>query len=103
MTTKPATDLIEELRAVVNHVGVTDPRSAATLRGVRDHIESLEAALATARADALEEAARFVETHVYVTSNFEPQFSMRPTPLARHDWHHQTIAAAIRALKEKTP
>ena len=63
-------------------------------------IAELEAALATARREGMEEAAKLVETHVYTVSNFEPQFRLTPDNRAKDDMHHTTIAAAIRAALE---
>lgn len=56
-----------------------------------------ERLMAEARNDALEEAARLVETHAYVTIGGVG--SMEPNPLVTDDMHHATIAAAIRAMK----
>ena len=61
---------------------------------------ALEAATPAIRAAAMEEAAVLVETHTYTVSNREPAFSLQPSPRAKDDMHHRTIAAAIRAAKE---
>ena len=52
------------------------------------------------RAAAMEDAAVLVETHTYTVSNREPAFSLQPSPRAKDDMHHRTIAAAIRSAKE---
>jgi hypothetical protein len=59
----------------------------------------VEARIATARKDALEEAAQFVETHTYVTTNSALKHKLVPYARAKRGLHHTTIAAAIRALK----
>ena len=61
---------------------------------------ALEAVAPAIRAAAMEEAAVLVETHTYTVSNREPAFSLQPSPRAKDDMHHRTIAAAIRAAKE---
>ena len=58
-----------------------------------------EARVKEARRDALEEAARFVETHTYVTTNSALKHKLVPYARAKRGLHHTTIAAAIRALK----
>ena len=51
-------------------------------------------------APAYEEAARFVETHVYrtTTTSGEVVREMVPSALASGDLHHATIAAALRKM-----
>ena len=61
---------------------------------------ALEAVAPAIRAAAMEEAAVLVETHTYTVSNREPAFSLQPSPRAKDDMHHRTIAAAIRSAKE---
>jgi hypothetical protein len=61
--------------------------------------EAIGRMITQGRRDALEEAAKLVETHVYTVSNSEPQFRLTPSNHAKDDMHHTTIAAAIRALK----
>jgi hypothetical protein len=55
--------------------------------------------VAQARREALEEAAQFVETHTYVTTNSALKNKLVPYARAKRGLHHATIAAAIRALK----
>ena len=52
-----------------------------------------------ARRDALEEAAQFVETHTYVTTNSALKNKLVPYARAKRGLHHATVAAYIRALK----
>jgi hypothetical protein len=59
----------------------------------------VEARVKEARRDALEEAAQFVETHTYVTTNSALKHKLVPYARAKRGLHHATIAAAIRALK----
>jgi hypothetical protein len=57
-----------------------------------------DARVAQARRDVLEEAAQFVETHTYVTTNSALKHKLVPYARAKRGLHHATIAAAIRAL-----
>jgi hypothetical protein len=59
----------------------------------------VEARVKEARRDALEEAAQFVETHTYVTTNSALKHKLVPYARAKRGLRHVTIAAAIRALK----
>jgi hypothetical protein len=97
MTTKPATDAqVEALREYAECGGSAYCSDTLSLIA---RLDAAEAALATARADALEEAARLVEQDVH-----DPSIRLDPK---RHkslsDWFAEQRAAAIRALKEKTP
>jgi hypothetical protein len=71
----------------------------------RGHVEAIREGLAAIlpaiEAAAFEKAAAMVETHCYTTSNREPFRSLQPSPRAKDDLHHQTIATAIRSLAEK--
>ena len=58
-----------------------------------------DALMEAARQSALEEAAQFVETHTYVTTNSALKHKLVPYARAKRGLHHTTIAAAIRALK----
>jgi hypothetical protein len=58
-----------------------------------------DARVSEARRDVLEEAAQFVETHTYVTTNSALKHKLVPYARAKRGLHHATIAAAIRALK----
>lgn len=56
-----------------------------------------DAAVAKAVEAEREAIAAFVETHAYTSTN--RGVSMEPSPMAKSDLHHGTIAAAIRARK----
>ena len=58
----------------------------------------VDARIKEARREALEEAAQFVETHTYVTTNSALKHKLVPYARAKRGLHHATIAAAIRAL-----
>jgi hypothetical protein len=73
-------------------------RLAEAAQLASDEIARLRAELATARKDALEEAAQFVETHTYVTTNSALKHKLVSYARAKRGLHHTTIAAAIRAL-----
>ena len=71
-----------------------------------DEIERLRRERDEARAKALEEAAVFVETHSYtVTSGTKETYAMEPTheKWRGFDMQQKTVAAAIRALKDRAP
>ena len=91
MTTKPATDaemLEMALRASTKVVGVMAPPDW------EERIAALEAALATARADALEEAAKVAD-----------EYAAGAWSAGVGDYAEaaEYLAAQIRALKEPTP
>ena len=99
MTPEQAADKIYAVTGVI--LGTDAARHIASYLSVMEtRIAELEAALATARRDGMEEAAKLVETHVYTVSNFEPQFRLTLDRRAKDDMHHTTIAAAIRAALE---
>jgi hypothetical protein len=80
-------------------------RGANTLRAQAARIAELEAALATARADALEQAAVLLESKAYFTAQELDKMSdiMKKQEAAtiREDRKISRHAAEIRALKEK--
>jgi hypothetical protein len=91
MTTKPATDaeMMEmALRASTKVVGVMAPPDW------EDRITALKAALATARADALEEVAKVVADEM-VRCRVDAPIYLRTVA--------HRLDTAIRALKEPTP
>jgi hypothetical protein len=57
--------------------------------------------VAQARREALEEAAQFVETHTYVTTNSALKHKLVPYARAKRGLHHATIAAFLRALPDR--
>lgn len=64
-------------------------------------VEMVRLTLLRVRDEALEEAARFEETHHVVHSNVAPHIRVTPTCAAEQDAPQRIMAAAIRALKTR--
>jgi len=98
MTTKPATDAqVEALREYAECGGSAYCSDTLSLIA---RLDAAEAALATARADALEEAAKVCEAHSW---SRDISWWMAITKKEVAATSALECAAAIRALKEKTP
>jgi hypothetical protein len=66
-------------------------------------LRAIEAVAPAIRAAALEEAASMVETHVFTIQSPGPTYALLPSPRAKGDLHHETIATAIRAMIPAPP